>query len=207
MFPDFIKKYGIRNILDGLFYNFPTLEEKWGYLSRLINHYSGNYSGSKVMDDLKKIIGDKPYFVITSNGEGHFGLSGFDPLKVNEIEGNWTEFRCSNKCSTETIPSIEIIRKMAEYEKDGKIPTDKIPVCPKCGGVLELYNANPPKKGIVEEQSEFLKKYHGKKLIILELGIGYRNQLIKAPLMRLTMQEKIQHTLRLILEKFSLQII
>lgn len=35
----------------------------------------------------------------------------------------------------------------------------------------------------------FLKQYHGKKLVILELGIGWRNQLIKAPLMRLTAQE------------------
>ena len=32
-------------------------------------------------------------------------------------------------------------------------------------------------------------KYHGKKLVILELGIGWRNQLIKAPLMRLTARE------------------
>ena len=31
----------------------------------------------------------------------------------------------------------------------------------------------------------FLKTYHGKKLVVLELGIGWRNQLIKAPMMRL----------------------
>ena len=35
----------------------------------------------------------------------------------------------------------------------------------------------------------FLEQYHGKKLVILELGIGWRNQLIKAPLMRLVDQE------------------
>ena len=35
----------------------------------------------------------------------------------------------------------------------------------------------------------FLERYHGKKLVILELGIGWRNQLIKAPLMRLAAQE------------------
>lgn len=35
----------------------------------------------------------------------------------------------------------------------------------------------------------FLKKYHEKKLVIWELGIGWRNQLIKAPLMRLAAQE------------------
>lgn len=35
----------------------------------------------------------------------------------------------------------------------------------------------------------FLRKYHGKKMVVLELGIGWRNQLIKAPLMRLVAQE------------------
>ena len=35
----------------------------------------------------------------------------------------------------------------------------------------------------------FFSRYHGKKLLILELGIGWRNRLIKAPLMRLTARE------------------
>lgn len=35
----------------------------------------------------------------------------------------------------------------------------------------------------------FLKTYHGKKLVALELGIGWRNQLIKAPMMRLVARE------------------
>lgn len=36
---------------------------------------------------------------------------------------------------------------------------------------------------------DFLEQYHGKKLVILELGIGWRNQLIKAPLMQLAARE------------------
>ena len=35
----------------------------------------------------------------------------------------------------------------------------------------------------------FLRTYHGKKLVVLELGIGWRNQLIKAPMMRLVASE------------------
>lgn len=34
-----------------------------------------------------------------------------------------------------------------------------------------------------------MEQYHEKKLAILELGIGWRNQLIKAPLMRLAARE------------------
>ncbi len=36
---------------------------------------------------------------------------------------------------------------------------------------------------------DFIGKYHGKRLLILELGIGWRNQLIKAPLMDLVQRE------------------
>ena len=35
----------------------------------------------------------------------------------------------------------------------------------------------------------FLKTCHGKKLVVLELGIGWLNQLIKAPMMRLVASE------------------
>lgn len=128
LFGDYKKKYGIRRILDGYFYPWKTAEEKWGFLSRLIDHYSGNYKTSPVMENLKEIVGDKSYFVLTSNGERHFELAGFEPEKVYELEGNWLEMRCSGLC-------------------------------------------------------------HQKKLVILELGIGWRNQLIKAPLMRITADE------------------
>ena len=40
-----------------------------------------------------------------------------------------------------------------------------------------------------ERFQNFLAAYHGKNLVVLELGIGWRNQLIKAPLMRLVANE------------------
>lgn len=36
---------------------------------------------------------------------------------------------------------------------------------------------------------EFIQNLHGKKLVILEFGIGWRNQMIKAPLMQLAAVE------------------
>ena len=161
-----------------------------GYLSCLIEHYSGSYKGSAVMNDLQMIVGDKPYFIVTSNGEGHFELVGFDANRVYEVEGNWLEMRCGKKCHTATNPSMEAIHQMAQTQKDGQILTDMLPRCPKCGAIMELYNAEPPKPEIVEHWNYFLNEYHGKKLVVLELGIGWRNQLIKAPLMRLVAQEE-----------------
>ena len=46
-----------------------------------------------------------------------------------------------------------------------------------------------PDAGAQDGFQAFLARCHGKNLVVLELGIGWRNQLIKAPLMRLVAQE------------------
>ena len=41
IFGDFKRTYGIRNILSGLFADWPSEEVKWAFLSRLIHQYGG----------------------------------------------------------------------------------------------------------------------------------------------------------------------
>ena len=53
-----------------------------------------------------------------------------------------------------------------------------------------------PDHGARQRYQRFLNQYHEKKLVILELGIGQRNQLIKAPLMRLVDQEPTRDSTR-----------
>lgn len=189
LFGDYKEKYGFRKILDGFFFRWNTLEEKWGFLSRLIHHYSGNYTISSAMNDLKAIVGNKPYFILTSNGEGHFELAGFEPQRIYELEGNWIEMRCSRLCHDKTYASLPIIRNLAALETNGMIPAEAIPRCPICGAAMDLYNAQPPKQDVQMEWEKFYKDFHNKKIVILELGIGCRNKLIKAPLMQMTANE------------------
>ena len=40
-----------------------------------------------------------------------------------------------------------------------------------------------------QDYQAFLAHFHGKKLLILEFGVGARNQMIKAPFMKLAYQE------------------
>lgn len=192
LFGDLKQKYGLTCILHGMSAQWPTEEEKWGFWSRLIHHYCGEYKETKVMADLKAVIGKKDYFVVTSNGECHFEMCGFDPLKIYEIEGNWLTMQCASGCHEKLYPVLEIAEKMATEEREGKIPTELVPRCPECGGPMKIHVISPDFIPQTEEQERldtFLKKYHGKNLVILELGIGWRNQLIKAPLMRLTAKE------------------
>ncbi|MDO4556663.1 MAG: NAD-dependent protein deacetylase, SIR2 family [Lachnospiraceae bacterium] len=194
VFGDFKRKYGIRSILQGCFTQFPSEEEKWAFYSRLVNHYSGNYSGSANTDALKKMIGNKPYFMVTSNGENHFELAGFDPVNIFEIEGSWKDMQCENRCCDALYPAFELIKEMGEKEKDGKIPMQLVPKCPHCGGTMMLHwagnNAFIPDTKAAKQFQKFIDTWHNKRIVVLELGIGWRNQLIKEPLMRLVAQEQ-----------------
>ncbi len=191
LFGDLQEKYGIQNLLQGMIGRWPSVEQLWGFWSRMINHYCLNYQITDVMNDLKRIVYGKDYFIVTSNGENHFEGAGFDRNKIFEIEGDWIHMVCSNGCHDTLSSNIDVLKQMAEAEKDGIVPTELIPICPHCGAPMvpsmaaRIYDVE--QKGRYES---FLEKYHGKKIVILELGIGAKNQLIKAPLMRWTAQEK-----------------
>ncbi len=193
VFGDFKRKYGLRNILQGMMARWPSEEEKWAFWSRLIHRYCGNYQETPVMADLKAIVGDKDYFIVTSNGECHFEMCGFAPEKIYEVEGNWLTMQCADTCHETLYPALALAEKMAQAEQGGRVPSALIPHCPKCGAPMQVsMAAGEPflSAGESRERFEaFLRHYHGKKLVILELGIGWRNQLIKAPLMRLAAQE------------------
>ena len=133
LFGDIKAKYGVRSILQGMMGRWPSEEEKWGYWSRLINHYCGDYKETKVMSDLKAIVGEKDYFIVTSNGERHFEMCGFEEEKIYEVEGDWLHMQCAHRCHDTIYSSFALIKEMAGQEVDGKIPTKMIPKCSKCG--------------------------------------------------------------------------
>ena len=193
LFGDFKEKYGLRCILHGMGGRWPLEEEKWAFWSRLICHYCGQYRPTQVMQDLRAIVGGKDYFIVTSNGEGHFALGGFAPQQIYEVEGTWLAMQCAQPCHNALYPTLKPAERMVAAERDGRVPADLLPRCPRCGGPMEIHIAaghrQIPDTGAQQRYEAFLRQYHEKKLVVLELGIGWRNQLIKAPLMRLVAQE------------------
>ncbi len=193
LFGDFKKKYGLRCILQGMGARWPSEEDKWAFWGRLIYHYCVKYRPTPVMKDLKAIVSDKDYFIVTSNGECHFEMSGFAPEKIYEVEGEWLNMQCARPCRDTLYPSLELAEKLAAAEREGKALSELLPRCPHCGGPMEIHmEIGPnfiPDIAARQRYEMFLQRYHGKKLVVLELGIGWRNQLIKAPLMRLAARE------------------
>lgn len=193
LFGDFKKKYGFRNILDGCFYRYGNQEEKWAWWSRLINSYNSDYTGSPVMSSIKSITNNKPYFILTSNGEAHFESAGFSSDCIYEIEGSWEHIQCSSACHGTLYPAKDMIADMAKKENDGKIPSELVPYCPKCNAPMNVHIATDnnfiPNKQQQKRFNEFINKYHNKRLVVLELGIGAGNRMIKAPIMGLVQAE------------------
>lgn len=195
-FGDFRKKHGIRSLLQGMFLDFEGPQEQWAYFSRLAYLKRYQEQPSQMMKSMYALVEDKDYFVLTSNGEDHFSLAGFTPERVFEMEGKITEYRCASHCHEMVYNCPEDIIHMAEAENKGKVPTEAIPKCPRCGGFMEpnlasdqsfFQTAHWRKKA--QKYQDFLQKYHGSRLVILEFGVGWRNQMIKAPLMRLAASE------------------
>ncbi len=59
------------------------------FFRRLRKYWITDYKSSQVMRDLRSVVAGEPYFVLTSNGDTHLELSGFDPERVFEIEGTF----------------------------------------------------------------------------------------------------------------------
>ena len=141
-FGDFREKYGIRNVLDGIFSENMNSESRKSFLERLVKLWTEDYKPSETMNILYSIVKEKPYFILTTNADEHLEAAGFDAKKVWEIEGT---FRTT------------------------------------------LRNEPPVNRN--EAFNHFLSEFNGKRIVVLELGIGSRNRLIKLPLMQLVYRQ------------------
>ena len=193
-FSDFAQKYGIQDMYSGGFYPFATPEEHWAYWSRYIwvNRYMD--APKPVYKDLLALVRDKDYFVITTNVDHCFQKAGFDKKRLFYTQGDYGLFQCSEPCCQETFDNEAVIREMMERQKDMKIPTELLPVCPHCGKPLTM-NLRSDNKFVEDEgwhraaerYENFLRTREGGRILFLELGVGYNTPvIIKYPFWRMT---------------------
>ena len=193
-FSDFAQKYGIQDMYSGGFYPFPTQEEFWAYWSRyiFINRYQD--APKSVYDDLLKLVADKDYFVITTNVDHCFQKAGFDKKRLFYTQGDYGLFQCSEPCCQETFENEAMIREMVTRQEDMKVPTELLPVCPRCGKPMTM-NLRSDNKFVEDEgwhraaerYENFLRTREGQKILFLELGVGYNTPvIIKYPFWKMT---------------------
>lgn len=144
-FYKFREKYGVRSILEASASPYFSQEDREEFSSILEKFFITDYKGHEVFHELSAVVGDKDYFIVTSNTDTHFQINGFNQDKIYEIEGN----------------------------------------------ILTGIGFNHPAQIEQKEKfMQFLDNNMDKNLVVLELGIGSRNQLIKAPTMQLVASNK-----------------
>lgn len=179
-FGEFIEKYGMTDMYTAGFYPFQTLEEKWGYWAQHI--YMNRYEpdGLELYKMLFEIVKNKRYFVITTNVDAQFVKSGFDEEKIFEVQGNYGELQCSLPCHKKVYDNEEIIRKILRSRKKLKVPKELLPKCPICGRDMTTHlrvDSKFVETDLWNEQNKayenFIRKNADKKLVLLELGVGF----------------------------------
>lgn len=187
-FSDFIEKYGSQYMTDMYsagFYPFPSEEAKWGYWSKhaLMNRFMP--SALKLYTDLFELVKDKEYFVITTNVDHQFWKAGFADDKIFATQGDYGEIQCQRACHQKVYEAEEMFIKMEKSRKNCLIPSSLVPKCPICGGNMvmhlrcdQYFVENERWYEAADRYADFLENIKGKKVVLLELGVGFNTPII-----------------------------
>ena len=193
-FPDFIEKYGFKDMYSAGFYPYDTLEEYWAYWSRyiFINRYQN--APKDVYTDLYKLVKKKDYFVLTTNVDHCFQKAGFDKHRLFYTQGDYGLWQCSKPCHNKTYNNESLVNKMVAEQENMRIPSSLIPYCPVCGAPMSMNlradNTFVEDNGwhmAATRYQDFIHHYKEIKILYLELGVGGNTPgIIKYPFWQMT---------------------
>lgn len=204
-FSDFEKLFGFNDMYSGGFYPYPDLETYWSFWSRAIflNRYAP--IPKSTYDRLLKLMKNKDYFIITTNVDHCFQRAGFDKNRLYYMQGDYGLLQCSLPCHQRTYDNENRIRQMLESQGFSinsnhelvktrqkiktKIDPLLIPKCPICGTPmttnLRIDSKFVEDSGLLKAKDNFnyyIKSHSGKKVLLLELGVGFNTPgIIKYP--------------------------
>ena len=162
----------------------------WGAVSQGIVAQNAHYTASEMMNQLKALLKDKPYFIVTNCTDNHFELAGFDAARLYEVDGSWKNMQCVRGCDDVLYASAGRLEAMSEAVVDGRISAKIVPYCPICGAPVRMNVASQVRQFIPNHDadaafSSFAKSQVNAKLVVLELGMAQDNQNIRPALVNL----------------------
>ena len=192
-FQDFIEKYGVQDMYSATFYPYATQEEKWAHWIRHVNLNRYSVGKTKIYQQLLELVKDKEYFVLTTNVEHQFWINGFEDERIFATQGDYGLMRCEKACHKKLYSNEELVHEALDKIEDCKIPSELVPVCPVCGGNMEInvrkdaYFVEDGKwHQMSENYSKFLRKVDGK-VVFLEIGVGFNTPtIIRYPFEQMT---------------------
>ena len=203
-FSDFIERYRITDMYSAGFYPFSTQEEKWAYWSKhiFVNRYLP--PALPLYRDLFAFLENKNYFVITTNVDHQFYKAGFQTEKIFAVQGDYGNFQCANGCHDGVYDNESVVREMVRRQKNCRIPTSLVPLCPVCGANMEVHirkNARFVQDDAWYEAASrydaFVNEARQGKTVLLELGVGFNTPaIIRFPFERFVCQNYLAHLIR-----------
>lgn len=200
-FGEFIEKYGSRYMTDMYaagFYPFPSQKAKWGYWSKhaQVNRFSP--PALKLYKDLVELVNDKDYFVLTTNVDHQFWKAGFSDERIFATQGDYGEIQCQRGCHQQVYDAEELFVKMDEARENCLIPDALVPKCPVCGGNMTMhlrcdqyFVEDEAWHEAADRYADFLEHIKGKKVVLLELGVGFNTPIIiRFPFEKMVREEK-----------------
>ena len=160
----------------------------------MVNRYMD--APKPVYQALLSLVQKKDYFVLTTNVDHCFQKAGFDKSRLFYTQGDYGLFQCSAPCCQKTWDNEEVIRRMAEEQKDMRVPTSLIPLCPRCGKPMTM-NLRSDDTFVQDDgwyqaagqYRRFLLQHQKGRILYLELGVGYNTPgIIKYPFWKMALQ-------------------
>lgn len=179
-FPGMLQ-YGVKNRYQLIGFNYPSEAVKWGYLSVALDEiYTAKKN--KVYQDLRAIVGNRDYFVMTSNVDRYFHKNEFSEDRVYTPQGDYERFQCLNRCHEGTWDGKPIVANLlpsVDWRTQSIKDLNLIPKCPRCGGPVFMnvrggnWFIEKPYEAHAESLSNWLPSFNHEKLAVLEIGSGF----------------------------------
>jgi NAD-dependent SIR2 family protein deacetylase len=179
-FKEFIDKYNFDNLYTATFYNFASQEEKWAFWAKLIDLNRFNKEPLNLYKELFELVKEKEYFVLTTNVDGQFEKAGFNKDRIFATQGDYAYLQCEYGCHDKLYYNENLVNKWLSTTKDCKIPSNLVQKCPVCGKNMDM-NLRKDIYFVQDENwykqdkkyEEYLEKIDGKKVVLLEIGVGF----------------------------------
>ena len=179
-FAPWIERYGITDLYSSSFYPFATEEERWAYWARHIWFSRFRTGGTDLYKHLFKTIAPHNYFVVTTNTDAQFELSGFASERIFATQGDYAYLQSRSGDNKELVYCEEWVYEAMDATRDCRIPSRLIPLHPATGELLapnlrcdDTFVEDEHWHLQADRYHQFVHDHYQKNLLLLEFGIGF----------------------------------
>lgn len=183
----------------GFYHCFSSYGAQWAYYSQYIRFMWEAPIGQPYLD-LKKAVGSKPAFILTTNVDMQVSRL-FSKEQVCTFQGDFGFCQCSQPCHDQIWTNYGLVQRLTQALDGVNLPEEMVPRCPDCGRVLipwvrddTFLEGSVWQEGVARYHAflrHWLTEQSGKKLLLLELGVGEMTpSIIKLPFWQLAAQNE-----------------